>query len=133
VLGLPTEGDVGDRDRIGRVASDVVTVDITASVADAREAARASGIENGPIVVLGDGQVVLGVLQRVALQLSPETRVEGVMQPAPGTIRPDLRVADVVRQLDDDGLAEVLVTSVDGVLVGLAVRDDLHSHSEVAP
>jgi CBS-domain-containing membrane protein len=47
------------------------------------------------------------------------------MIPAPGTIRPEMRIDDVVKQLAEDGLDHVLVTAVDGSLVGRVVVDQL--------
>jgi CBS domain-containing protein len=46
---------------------------------------------------------------------------------APGTIRPELRLEEAVEQLQHDGLDHVLVTAVDGTLVGLVVAEDLHA------
>ena len=46
---------------------------------------------------------------------------------APGTIRPELRLEDAVAQLQRDGLDHVLVTAVDGTLVGLLAADDVHA------
>jgi CBS domain-containing protein len=76
--------------------------------------------------VLGANRVLLGALQSTALQLPPDTPVDRAMQPAPGTIRPDLRIDEVIRQLDDDHLDQVFVTTARGELVGLAVRGLLH-------
>jgi CBS domain-containing protein len=53
------------------------------------------------------------------------TPVADVMIPAPGTIRPEMRVDDVVRQLAKDGLDHVLVTAVDGTLIGRVEVDQL--------
>ena len=41
------------------------------------------------------------------------------MIPAPGTIRPEKRVEDVVRQLYRDSLDHVFVTTVGGALLGI--------------
>ena len=48
------------------------------------------------------------------------------MIPAPSTIRPDLRVDEVARRLTEDGLDHLLVTTADGVLVGLVTPKGLH-------
>jgi CBS domain-containing protein len=48
------------------------------------------------------------------------------MTPAPGTIRPDVRVDDVAEQLRADHLDHVLVTTVSGVIVGIIVTEELH-------
>ena len=47
------------------------------------------------------------------------------MIPAPSTIRPDLRVEEVARRFAKDGLDHLLVTTVNGVLIGLVTMDVL--------
>jgi CBS domain-containing protein len=47
------------------------------------------------------------------------------MIPAPGPIRPDLRVDEVVERFEKDGLDHVLVTTAFGVLIGLVTAEDL--------
>jgi CBS domain-containing protein len=55
----------------------------------------------------------------------PTTPVAEVMIPAPRTIRPEVRVDDAVVQLRKDGLDQVFITAVNGVLVGLVITDQL--------
>jgi len=78
------------------------------------------------IPVVGPDDIVLGAVQPTARTLPPSTKVEGVMITAPGTIRPEVRVEDVVAQLREDHLDHVLVTKVSGALVGIVVTDELH-------
>jgi hypothetical protein len=78
------------------------------------------------VPVVNDDGVVLGALHPTAAALPTSTRVEEAMVPAPGTIRPELRIDEVAAQLRKDGLDYVLVTAVDRVHVGLAVTDELH-------
>jgi CBS domain-containing protein len=70
--------------------------------------------------------VLLGSVAHTALGLDPQTPVERVMNPAPGTIRPDERVDDVMQQIDKDHLDHVYVTTADGVLVGIVLRGETH-------
>jgi CBS-domain-containing membrane protein len=121
-LGLPTEGQVGDARRISHYVQPARSVGIEATIADV----IALGDLRFAVPVLGPGDVVVGALEPTARSLPADTLVEAVMIPAPGTIRPDLRVDDVVQQLRDDHLNHVLVTTVSGVLVGLVVTDELH-------
>jgi CBS domain-containing protein len=122
VLGLPTEGQIGDRRRISQYVVAGPSVGIDATIADV---GRLDGVDL-PTAVLGADGVLLGVLQPTALHLPASTPVERVMITAPGTIRPDLRVEDVLRQLHDDGLDHVYVTTASGVLVGLVIPGDVH-------
>lgn len=122
VLGLPTEGQVGDRRRVSAYVLPAPSVGIDATVADAVAVAD----RDRPIAVLGSGGVLLGAVQATALQLPGHTTVESIMIKAPATIRPDLRVEAAVQQVRDDGLDHVYVTTVSGVLLGLVIPDEIH-------
>jgi CBS domain-containing protein len=121
VLGLPTEGQIGDARRIGQRAVDVPTVPVDATIADV----RALGDIPFTVVVLGPDDVVVGAIRPTARALPPKTRVREVMIPAPSTIRPDLRVEEVARRFAKDGLDHVLVTTANGVLIGLVTMEVL--------
>ncbi len=121
-LGLPTEGAVGDRRRISGYVTKVPTVAIEATVDDVRSVGETSF----PIPVTNERGVLVGVVDPTAAALPESTRVEDMMVPAPGTIRPELRIDQVAEQLRQDGLDHVFVTAVDGTLLGLVVTNDLH-------
>ena len=87
---------------------------------------RAAGDGRWPVPVSSDGGVLLGTVDPAAGALPGSTPVERVMVPAPGTIRPELRVEEAIEQLRADDLDHVFVTAVNGVLVGLVVTDDVH-------
>ena len=120
VLGLPTEGEVGDRRRIVHHLRPVPSVPIGSTIADV----RALGDTTGPIAVVDDAGVLLGALDQQAAALPPSTPVDTAMTPAPGTIRPELRLDDAVQQLRDDGLAFSFVTTARGQLLGLLCSDE---------
>jgi CBS domain-containing protein len=122
VMGLPTEGQIGDSRRIRRFVDEVPVVAIDATVADVQ---RVGDIPY-TVAVLGCDDVVVGALRPSVLALPPRTRVRDIMIPAPSTIRPDLRVEEVAQRLADDGLDHVLVTTVNGVLLGLVTAEGLH-------
>ena len=121
-LGLPTDGDVGDRRRISHHLSPAPKVPITATIA----AVEVLGPQRFPIAVVDTAGVLLGALDPVTSALPGDTPVDDVMVPAPSTIRPELRVEEVVEQLRRDGLADVFVTAVNGVLLGRVVAGELH-------
>jgi CBS domain-containing protein len=89
-------------------------------------AVRALAPSTMPVPVLGRGGVLLGAVSPVATEIDPRTPVEQIMVTAPGTVRPDLRVADVARRLADDHLDHVFVTTVAGELIGIVIADQLH-------
>ena len=121
-LGLPTEGAVGDRRRISQYVAKVPTLDIGSTVADL----VTLGEQRWPTPVVSDDGVLLGAAHPTASTLPPSTPIEQAMVPAPGTIRPELRIDEVRERLDRDGLDHVFVTAVDGVLFGLVVTEELH-------
>jgi CBS domain-containing protein len=122
VLGLPTEGHIGDRRRVSSVVQPAPSVSINGTIDDV----LALGRVEHPIAVLGTDRILLGALQPTARGLPGATPVEQAMIPAPGTIRPDMRIDDVAEQLQKDRLDHIFVTTVAGVLLGLIVTDELH-------
>ena len=122
-MGLPTEGYVGDRRRIASVVKSAPAVSIDATVADIL--ALGDDVQD-PVAVLGCDNVLVGAVHTEARSLPPDTPVERVMIPAPATIRPDLRIDEVVTRLRKDRLDRIFVTAVNGALVGIVVLADLH-------
>jgi rhodanese-related sulfurtransferase/CBS domain-containing protein len=121
-LGYPTEGSVGDRRRIADYVEVADAVPIDGTVGDV----LALGPQEHPVPVTDDARVLLGAVDPAATGLPPTTPVADVMIPSPGTIRPEMRIDDVVKQLAEDGLDHVLVTAVDGSLVGRVVVGHFH-------
>jgi rhodanese-related sulfurtransferase len=120
--GRPTEGEIGDRDRIiDRVRRDVPRSDPDASVADVR---KSIGDWELCAVVDSDG-ILLGVIRADALEGSEHLAARDLLVPGPGTVRPDARVTEMAEQLDRDRLEHVLVTTFGGRLIGLLRRSDL--------
>jgi hypothetical protein len=118
-LGLPTEGSVADARRISQYVESPRVVDVAATIGDVRAG-------DGPIGVVDDDGVLLGSLDAAVARLPPQTPVARAMNPAPGTIRPEMRVEAVAKQLADDGLDHVFVTAVNGTLFGVVVTERLH-------
>jgi CBS domain-containing protein len=126
--GLPTEGQIGDRSRVGALARR----DVPRCRVDETIGAVAARVDGGPdddswCVVLSSDDVVVGLLRPEALVLEPDRPVATAMIPAPGTVRPHLRIPELARQLDHDHLGRILVTTAEGVFVGLVHREDLRA------
>jgi Mg/Co/Ni transporter MgtE len=122
-LGLPTEGSIGDRRRIAAYVQPAPCVSVDATVADVRR------ISDGrrPVAVVDARGVLLGAVQPQAALLPPDTSVERIMNPAPSTIRPELRIDVVAPRLRDDHLDHIFVTAVNGTLFGAVTLEDLHA------
>ena len=86
---MPTEGAVGDRRRISHYVDVVPTVTPDDTIADV----RALGESSFPVPVVDDDGVLFDAIHPSASGLPPATAVRDVMVPAPGTIRPELRVS----------------------------------------
>ena len=71
----------------------------------------------------GDG-VVLGRLGRSALGRDDDVSVEQAMRDGPSTIRPSARLERVVERMRRQDLTGLPVTTSDGRLVGLLLRED---------
>jgi CBS domain-containing protein len=122
VLGLPTEGQIGDARRISHYMMVAPSVNVAGTLADVRSVA----VADWPTAVVSDDGVLLGAVAATARGLPPGTAVDGLMIPAPGTIRPDLRVDEVIERLHKDQIDHVYVTTASGVLMGIVVQDELH-------
>ena len=122
MLDLPTEGQIGDRWRVSKFVEPVGTVGFGATIADVRALAD----RRPPVVVISDGNIVLGLIEDTASRLPGDTPVARLMVSAPGTIRPDVRVDDALEQLRRDGLAYSLVTTARGELLGIVRPDEVH-------
>src|SRR5215203_5084850 len=74
-LGLPTEGEVGDKRRISRFVAEPATVALDATIADV----RALGEQRFPVAVVDRDGVLFGTLQPTAAALPADMAVRDVM------------------------------------------------------
>jgi Mg/Co/Ni transporter MgtE len=135
--GLPTEGTDTRVPRAGDVArADAPTCRMGEPVDDVRERARSDGWD--ACVVVNDERVVMGLLRSKELEERGRP-VEQVMRPGPSTFRPHVSILEMASFMLEHDLPNSPVTTSDGRLVGLLVRDDavrvaheLHSHDDHA-
>lgn len=120
--GLPFEGSEADKPRLATLADpDVPTCSLDETVGDVR--GRLGDWEM--CVVINDARVVLGLVRAEALGLEAGRKVSDVSQEAPKTFRPHLTPADVRSQLEQTPRPWLLVTNLNGTLVGIARPDDV--------
>ncbi len=113
--GLPREGKEAHIPRVADVAKrDVATCRLDERVGDVRDR-----VGDEPLIVIDADRVVLGLVGRDALTSDPATPIEHVMDPAPVTFRPNLRAGDLPDYFTKQGVRHAIVTTSDGVLVGL--------------
>lgn len=116
--GRPTER-TKPVERVGdHLTTDVATVDVHDTVADARTALAAHGGDR--VVVTNADGVVLGMIGPAALDVvTAATPVADVMTVGPTTIRPDEHPAEVAERMGRHDVAALIVTAPTGVLLGL--------------
>jgi rhodanese-related sulfurtransferase/CBS domain-containing protein len=120
--GLPGEGSRSGSERAGAAARPVPCCrpDDTVSVV-AFELARPPGL----VVVTDDDNIVLGLLRSEVAKLPPQTRSVDAMQPGPVTVRPSITRRELAESMEREGENHVLVTTLQGKLIGLITYEDL--------
>src|SRR6266536_1105424 len=131
--GLPSEGRLAHLPRIDEMAHQgVPTCQLDERIGAVQSLVEETGFEL--CVVVNAQRVVLGVVRGKALHASPDTLVEQVMQPAPVTYRPNVTVDELAHHLEGSNVKHALVSTADGVLVGLVRRAEVAraaSHTKV--
>jgi CBS domain-containing protein len=102
----------------------VVTCGLGEQVEDVRP--RIADSPYGFGLVVHDGDVVVGRLRMSAIRDAPgDARAEDVMSPGPSTVRADTEADELAEKLDGKGLKTALVTTPEGRLIGVVLRDQL--------
>jgi Mg/Co/Ni transporter MgtE len=121
--GLPTEGRLAAFPRAGTVAHrDTPTCRMDERVGEVRERTRAAGWD--VCVVVNETRVVLGILRGEALDADPDLPVEEAMRSGPSTFRPHVGIHEMAEFMTRHDFANVPVTTSDGRLVGVLLRED---------
>jgi len=116
--GLPREGEEARTPRVADVArKDVPTCRIDDRLGAVQDRVRKAGWD--VCVVVDEQRVVLGLVLAEALGGDPGTAIAEVMQSSPVTFRPNLGIGQMPDYLKTRRKQPVLVTTGDGVLVGL--------------
>lgn len=116
--GLPREGTEARTPRAADLAQrDVPTCGSDEAIGAVRDRVRERGWE--VCVVVDAAHVVLGLVQIAMLDVDPDTPVEMVMESSPITFRPNVRAGQLPEYLTAQRRSLAIVTTSDGVLVGL--------------
>jgi len=122
--GLPHEGTkVPERLAEDVAHKDVPTCVLDERLADVQERVRAAHWD--ACIVVNEGRVVLGRLDRKALGSDADVSVEEAMTPGPSTVRPSIGTEDLLKRMRERKLSSYVVTTPDGRLVGHILRDEL--------
>jgi CBS domain-containing protein len=121
---LATEGEDADRPRVGTLArNDVVICRLEDPVGQVRERVQASPY-GFALVTASDG-TILGRLHGSACEGEPAATAESVTEPGPSTVRPDTAVKELRERLDKKGFRTAIVTTPEGRLIGVVLREAL--------
>ena len=138
--GLPIEGEFRGRPTAGGVArTDVPTCLLQEPVGEVRERVRGAGWDT--CVVVNEERVVLGLLRPKELEGPADRTAERAMRAGPSTYRPHVPIMEMAELMAEHDVASVPVTTSDGRLVGLLLREDaarsaaefhraMHQHEE---
>jgi Mg/Co/Ni transporter MgtE len=130
-FGLPREGAATEEPSAGELARrDVPTCRLDEDLREVCERVKAAGWDT--CFVVNEEDVVLGRLGRRAIRTSDST-VEEAMTEGPSTVRPSIGLRAIVERMRKDDLKSFPVTTSDGRLVGLVLRDDAESRLREPP
>jgi CBS domain-containing protein len=128
-FGLPTEGTNAHLPRAGHVVHrDVPTCHLTDRLGDVRDNVRAAGWES--CVVVDDRRVVLGRIRGDVWDGDLDRTADAVMRAGPTTVRPSEPLDALVGRMRDRNVDSIVVSTSDGVLVGVLRRDDAEQRLE---
>jgi CBS domain-containing protein len=129
--GLPAEGVRPDEDRIATHARDVVTCALDERVADVLD--RIAGDVWEFAVAVTTTNVVLGRLRLSDAEAATgEALVRDVMREGPSTFRPNVSVREMAMYMGRHRLPSAIVTTSQGVLVGVVGRNALDAQLDRA-
>jgi CBS domain-containing protein len=122
---LPVEGELADARTAGKLAKkNVVTATLDDRIQDVRP--RVADSPYGFGLVVHDGDLVLGRLRMSAMKDAPDdARAEQIMTPGPSTVRADTEADELAKKLDAKDLKTALVTTPEGRLIGVVLRNQL--------
>jgi CBS domain-containing protein len=112
------QGELAAIPNAGRAADpDVPTAALDERLGDVRERVREAGYDT--CVAVNDSRIVLGLLRSGQLEGEADATIEDAMRPGPSTFRPHVGVSELAELMEDHDLPNVLITTGEGVLVGL--------------
>jgi Mg/Co/Ni transporter MgtE len=122
--GLPLEGRTAHQPTAGRAADPSAPIcRLDDDLGEVRARVRAT--DWAQCTVVNEHRVVLGRLGREAIEHDDRRSVEEAMSEGPSTVRPDTPLETLFERLERQQLRTALVTTSEGVLLGVVRRDAL--------
>lgn len=121
--GLPTEGTAQPEQRVADATrSDVPTCQPKETIGDIRARVIDDGWE--VCVVTDCDGMAIGRIHSSELTEDPDQRAVDVMEPGPSTVRPNSLLEPLVKRMHTRNAPHVIVTTPQGVLIGILIRDE---------
>jgi hypothetical protein len=122
---LPVEGTHAEKPTAGTVARrDVATCAVDEAAGDVL--ARIADSPYGFALVMSPGGVVLGRARRSAFEgVGRAASIEPSVEPGPSTVRPHLTIAELQGRFAASNVHTLIVTTPEGVLLGVVGREDV--------
>lgn len=121
--GLPIEGRRAGEPTAASVARrDAPICTLEEQIGDVRTRVEASGYD--VCIVTNDKGIVAGILRAGQFDAPADAQAEEAMRPGPSTFRPHVPAAEMAEYMTRHDLANVPVTSAQGRLIGVLLRQD---------
>jgi hypothetical protein len=121
--GLPREGQEADQPGAGELARHAVPT----CLPDARISELCPRVQNSGwdvCVVVNEQRIVLGFLRPEAWAAGPMVTADEAMELGPRTFRPNTPLDDLAAEMREQETDSTLITTSDGVLLGLLCLED---------
>ena len=120
--GLPWEGSEASQPKL----ADLATADVACcALGDTVGVVRAALGQGAVCLVVNEERIVLGLVRAEALGPDDDRPVSEVMDEGPSTYRPHVPAAEMAERLEAHPQPRILVTTLDGRLVGMANAEDI--------
>jgi predicted transcriptional regulator len=121
--GLPIEGTLASIPRAGDVArKDAPTCRMDERLGVVKQRVRGAGWE--ACVVTNEQRVVMGLLRSKELDRDEDLTIDRAMRPGPSTFRRHVLITEMADYMGRHGLESSPITTADGRLVGILLRED---------
>jgi CBS domain-containing protein len=130
--GMPIEGEAALLPKAGGIArTNVPTCNLDTPIDAVRQLLDQS--EWDSCFVINEESIVLGRIYRSKLEEGMDGTAQDAMDPGPSTYRPDVPAIELLERMREEDLSNAPITTSDGVLVGLALRDDVEAAAKRSP
>ncbi|HUP68471.1 MAG TPA: CBS domain-containing protein [Acidimicrobiales bacterium] len=120
--GLPWEGSKTSQPKL----ADLATADVAlCALDDTVGVVRAALGQDSVCLVVNEERIVLGLARAEALGPDDDRPVSEIMDEGPSTYRPHVPAAEMAERLNEHPQPHILVTTLDGRLVGVASAEDI--------